>query len=312
MFNHSGEEYENAQIRLIVGKINLVERIADLARRAGGRMPNARDETYGRYKRRAYQRVVTNGEWANGKEGKKANAKQVVKEGLSEYFLFSVEGTETIKNGWSKRMIAVKADNTEFDILYRMRSHQYGSRPVRFFIWENDKKHKLGDSPLPNGLVRLFRKNGKDGLSYLGQQLFRYVPIKAKIEINLGTDDLVVYESKKMSIKYFNVHFRKNANKWDKNFGKEHVDGWHTEEKWVDTIKNYRTKPIKFELRRIWYGDVELNTKMPTKLFDYRTAEATFDIKARSKQEYPVIVWYRHGTNVRQSRIKLKHDWPQP
>ena len=40
-----------------------------------------------------------------------------------------------------------------------------------------------------------FRDNGKDGLSYLGQQVVRYVPIKAEIEVNLGPDDLVVYET---------------------------------------------------------------------------------------------------------------------
>ena len=31
--NNSGEQYDNAQTRLVVGKINLVEKIADLARR---------------------------------------------------------------------------------------------------------------------------------------------------------------------------------------------------------------------------------------------------------------------------------------
>ena len=31
--NGSGEQYDNAQTRLVVGKINLVEKIADLARR---------------------------------------------------------------------------------------------------------------------------------------------------------------------------------------------------------------------------------------------------------------------------------------
>ncbi len=31
MFNNSGEEYEDAQVRLVVGKINLVEKIAKLA-----------------------------------------------------------------------------------------------------------------------------------------------------------------------------------------------------------------------------------------------------------------------------------------
>ena len=33
VYNSSGELYDNAQTRLVVGKINLVEKIADLARR---------------------------------------------------------------------------------------------------------------------------------------------------------------------------------------------------------------------------------------------------------------------------------------
>ncbi|NLF33160.1 MAG: hypothetical protein GX591_20025 [Planctomycetes bacterium] len=46
VFNNSGEDYENAEVRLIVGTINLVEKIADLARRRGLRTEDlGRDET---------------------------------------------------------------------------------------------------------------------------------------------------------------------------------------------------------------------------------------------------------------------------
>ncbi len=53
VFNNSGELYDNAQTRLVVGTINLVEKIADLATRpparnrpAAGR-PDPDDETAG-------------------------------------------------------------------------------------------------------------------------------------------------------------------------------------------------------------------------------------------------------------------------
>jgi hypothetical protein len=35
--------------------------------------------------------------------------KKIVKEGLSEYFIFSIEGTESIPDGWSKRMRSLEA-----------------------------------------------------------------------------------------------------------------------------------------------------------------------------------------------------------
>ena len=141
-------------------------------------------------------------------------------------------------NGWSKRMQAVEADDAKFEIVYRMRAHQYGPRPVRFFLWKNDAEHKLGESPLPDGRVNVFRENGSDGLSFLGQQVIRYVPIKAEIEVNLGPDDLVVYETRRVSTERLNFHYLPNP---------ERVDGWDERTAWVDTIRNYRTKPIVFE-----------------------------------------------------------------
>ncbi len=305
VFNRSGEEYDNAEIRLIVGTINLVEKIANLARRHGVPTPRRGGDKYKDMKKLAVRYSFANAKEAVGAGiGGDADAtatrpKAIVKEGLSEYFMFAVEGTETIRNGWSKRMRAVKADQVKFDIVYRMRSYQYGGRPVRFFIWRNDDEHKLGESPLPNGRVRIFRDNGKEGLSYLGEQLIRYVPIKAEIEVNLGPDDLVVYETRKMSTERFNFHFRRSGTR-------EYVDGWDEKTKWVDTIRNYRTKPITFELRRIWPGHVDYVSEVKTTLFDYRTIEAKFAVKARDKKQYPCTVTTHHGTNSKQSRINLK------
>jgi hypothetical protein len=296
VFNNSGEEYENASIRLIVGKINLVEKIADLARRYGMPVPKPAAPAPAVMKKLRKPAIrATFAAAAEAAGGAPSAPKQIVKEGLSEYFMFSVQGSETVKNGWSKRMIAVDEEGVEFDILYRMRAYQYGARPVRFFIWLNDEKHKLGESPLPNGQVRIFRENGKGGLSFLGQQLIRYVPIKAKIEVNLGPDDLVVYETLRTGTERYNFSFHVN-----------HVNGWDEKTTWVDKIRNYRTKPIRFELRRKWTGHVDYSSEIETKLFDFHTVEATFDVPARGKVLYPCTVVTHHGVNKKQEHINLK------
>ncbi|NLF33161.1 MAG: DUF4139 domain-containing protein [Planctomycetes bacterium] len=214
--------------------------------------------------------------------------------------MFSVEGTETVPNGWSKRMRAVKADDVTFDILYRMRDYQYGPRPVRFFLWRNDAEHALGDSPLPDGLVRVFRDNGQDGLACLGEQRINYVPIKAEIEVNLGSDDLVVYETVNSSTERLNFSFRRERN------GREWVEGWDERTRWIDTVRNYRTTPIRFELRRAWDGDIDYTSEIATTLFDYRTIEATFDVPAGASVPYPATVVTHQGTNARQARVNLK------
>jgi len=293
VYNRSGEEYDSAEIRLIVGTINLVEKIADLARRRGARVPAAQTGGYKRMRGQVAKEAFEEAERGGAGPG---GPKRIIKEGLSEYFMFSVEGSETIRNGWSKRMRAVKADGVKFDIVYRMRSYQYGPRPARFFIWRNDEEHKLGESPLPNGLVRVFRDNGADGLSYLGEKLLRYVPIKAEIEVNLGPDDLVVYETRKTQVERFNFHFNVN----------NRVVGWDERQQWIHTIRNYREKPIAFELRLQIAGDVEYTSEVKTTLFDYRTTETKLTAAARSKKEYPCTVLIHHGSNAKQSRIKLK------
>ncbi len=302
VFNNSGEEYENAEIRLIVGTINLTEKIAELARRYGVPTPSP-GKGSGEYKRlrddimdESIRKAESAKDGGDKLREPESSAKQIVKEGLSEYFLFSVAGTETIRHGWSKRMQAVKADAVKFDIVYRMRTHQYGPQPVRFFIWRNDAEHKLGDSPLPDGLIRVFRENAQDGLSYLGQQLVRYVPIKAEIEVNLGPDDLVVYESLMLGARRLNFSF----DRWGK------VNGWDERQQWNDTIRNYRTKPIVLELRRVWPGDVEYESPVNTALFDYQTVEVRFSVGPRAKKPYPFELLIHNGVNASQSRVRLR------
>ena len=295
VYNNSGEEYEDARIRLIVGKINLVEKISDLARRQGMAPPKPGSARFADGRRRAGRKAFGK---AAKMEAEEDSAKSIVKEGLSEYFMFSVEGTETIRNGWSKRMQAIEAA-TRFAIVYRMRAHQYGPRPVRFFLWSNDDAHKLGEAPLPDGRVRLFKRNTSDGMSFLGEQQIRYVPIKAKIEINLGPDDLVVYETRRTGSERLNFSFRTSN-------GREYVNGWDERTNWVDTIRNYRGKPIAFELHRIWVGDIEQSSEVATRLFDYRTSEVTLTVAPRAKAAYPCVVVRHNGRNQKQNRIKLK------
>ena len=57
----------------------------------------------------------------------------------------------------------------------------------------NDEASKLGSTPLPDGMVRLFRENGREGQSFVTQQYNKYVPIGQEIELNLGRDPEVIH-----------------------------------------------------------------------------------------------------------------------
>ncbi|MHC4711840.1 MAG: DUF4139 domain-containing protein [Planctomycetota bacterium] len=275
IINNSGEDYENAQVRLVVGVVNLVEKIADLARR-GLVSPEVLRETARAEDAKAARRMAmeTAVHAAERYEGG-FRAPEIIKEGLSEYFIYTIEGTQTVPHQWSKRMISFQAREVDFDILYRLRPHQYGPRPVRFFILKNDKEHKLGTTPLPDGLVRTFRDNGR--------------------ELNVGTDDEVVEEMTLVSVERSNFIFNRRRN----------VEGWDEERTVAEEIRNYRKKPIRMEVRRIIEGDVELDAEA-ARIHDFRTVEFAFDVKPREEFRWQYSYVQHLGRNAKQNAVRLR------
>ena len=171
VYNNSGEEYEDAQVRLVVGRINLVQKIAELARIAPEKVLELDDAERGRFRAEALQEGDGSAGGADGRRprpgaesGPVEEPKQVAKEGLSEYFIYTIEGTETIRNGWSKRMRSLEAAQAPLKVKYRYRPAEYGDQLVRMYLLTNDKDSNLGTTPLPDGVVRVFRQNGRDGL----------------------------------------------------------------------------------------------------------------------------------------------------
>jgi len=305
--NNSGEDYEGAQVRLVVGVINLVEKIAQLARPpmpkgegkpAGGR--ELQDATELALSRAEPLGEAGYGAWAMAAKRSAAPPK-IVKEGLSEYFIFTVEGEQTVKTGWSQRMVSFRAKDVLFDVLYRYRPHQYGPRPVRFFILANDAEHKMGESPLPDGIIRVFRDNGHEGLNFFVAQSTKYVPIKEKIELNVGTDNQIVYERVVLDLAR-------------QNFLYDHappvVVGWEETRKWQEEVRNYRDKPIKIEVRHVLPGDVEFSMEagqaQGLKLFDFQTVEYTLDLPAATKRKYLSQGLFHLGNSQKQNRVRLK------
>ena len=207
--NNSGELYDNAQTRLVVGTINLVEKIADLARRPppgplGGVQIEFReglDALVIRGRKKAVQEVIGQIERLEEERGKPADRKKIVKEGLSEYFLFSIEGRETIEDREPKRLVCLDVADVPLECLYKLSDRDGGKQFTKFYRFENKKilddqgKEKdlpamenLGLSPLPDGAVRLFSEYANRDLAYVGGTDVKYVPIGDRVEVSAGPD----------------------------------------------------------------------------------------------------------------------------
>jgi hypothetical protein len=303
--NNSGEDYEGSQVRLVVGVVNLVEKIAQLAQ--GGLPPPmpmasaapAAPETKARGMRKAIGEAE-GGMGGGGAPFGMARAPQIVKEGLSEYFIFTVEGQQTVKNQWSQRMVSFRTRDVPFEVIYRYRPHQYGPKPVRFFILANDVEHKMGESPLPDGTIRVFRENGRDGLSFFTAQSAKYIPIREKIELNVGPDNQIVYERVVLDLARQNFLYDEKAEPVPL------VVGWDETRKWQEEIRNYRAKPIKMEVRHVLQGDVEFSLQGPAvKLYDFHTPEYVLEVGAGQKQKWASEGTFHLGRNQKQDRVRL-------
>jgi hypothetical protein len=310
--NNSGEEYEEAQVRLVVGTINLVEKIAQLAQVPPANVPQMQADDFAKYKGAAVRRSLDRFD-ALGVEAESGAAKDIIKEGLSEYFIFTIEGTETIPNGWSKRLRSIEAAAAPIKIQYRYRPVEYGDQLVRMYLLTNDEKSQLGTSPLPDGMVRVFRDNGRDGLSYVTQQQIKYIPIGDKIELNLGVDPEVIFELVKLRVRRDNLWLQINGQtelrKIDGAVIKQEnasLVGWDDHEIHSQRIRNYTGKEIEVEVRRSFPGHVIFKSQLEPKLHDYQTVEFLARVAPGKRADLLFEIVRKQGTSSKQNNVTLE------
>ena len=295
--NNSGEDYENAQTRLIVGKVHILDQIAELARRQYpyGRPGKIEPEMEVlEEKLEVAKRVMSLGRVSSRAPTRKL--KEIRKEGLSEYFLYTIEGKETIPTGWSKRLLSFDVDEVPVVNLYKYEEQRYGKSVVRFISFKNDKEHELGETPIPGGRLKVYRGVGDEGhLSYTGQSSFKYVPVDEDVELNLGPVANVVVEPKLMDFKTENYRFDRRGN----------VSGWDEIRTFKIEVKNTRGIDVKVEIKRNFStthwklaksGDFGKFEQV-----DKDTVKFTLTLKPRSARKFEYVLRTYHGTR--------ENDW---
>ncbi len=316
--NNSGEEYQDAHVRLVVGKVNLVEKIAQLAKVSMKEAEEMDKDAQAKFRNEAAKEVMAEGALGSRGEGVPVAAptqpKEIIKEGLSEYFIFTIEGTETVPNGWSKRMRSFPPVEVPLKIQYRYREPEYGQQLVRMYLMRNDTESKLGTTPLPDGVVRVFRDNGHDGLRYLVAQPVKYIPIGDKIELNLGPDPEVIFELVKLRVWRDNIWMQLNGLDVFKRVDEpgaqievaSSVAGWDDHTLYTQRVRNYSAKPIELEVRRTFGGDVTFRSALEAKNYDYQTVEYTAPVPPATKADLLYEILQHQGRNAKQHRVTVE------
>jgi len=293
--NNSGEDYEDAQTRLIVGQVHLLDQIAELARRqyAYGQpgaevvmLEEALDVGGIHLQNGLFAPAVV--EFDKAAAG--AERKEIKKEGLSEYFLYTIEGTETIPDKWGKRLLSFEAEDIKVDSLYKYDEERWGDQTVRFVKFVNDKDHNLGDTPIPDGDVRIYSQADDLGhLSYVGGTSVKYIPVNEEVELDLGPARLVKVEPILMSFKTDNYMFDT----------KKEIAGWDEIRSWDMKLTNTRELPVEIEITR-GFGTAYWTLKTDARDVNYKKHDATharFELKLgpRTKRTFGYTVTTYHG-----------------
>jgi len=290
--NNSGEDYENAQTRLIVGKVHIIDRIADLARREypygkpGPPVVHLETKKFNTTGLELRKRLASASVRV---QLDSLGVKEVKKEGLSEYFLYTIEGTETIPTGWSKRLLSFDVDEVPVVNLYKFEQERYGNNVVRFLSFKNDEEHKLGDTPIPGGLLKVYRGVGDQGhLSYTGQSSFKYIPVDEDVELNLGPVADVVVEPVLMDFRTDKYTFTSRGD----------IAAWDEIRTFEVDAKNTREMPVKVEIQRNFNtadwdlaksGDFDEFEKV-----DFDTVKFTLELKPRATRKFSYVLTTHH------------------
>jgi len=287
--NKSGEDYENAQVRLVVGVVRLVEEVVALARRQSGEKKDASTSEV-----LSKAMAMDSGRFSRMRGGAMDaldRAKEITKESLSEYFIFTVEGRDTIPNGWAKRLPSFKTEAVPLTSYYKFEKERFGDRVMRYYQFTNSVANKLGKEPLPDGAVKAFRFASDDRLyAFVGRTAVKYIPINEFVELELGNDLEVSVKPVLMDWQKIDITFSNNGN----------VRGWTTKETWEIEVQNSKDIPVVVEIRRTFPGDWTLTTTQKYENVDKAKVKFILPLTARGKQKFSYEVVTRHGTNVQR------------
>ncbi len=290
--NRSGEEYQDAQTRLIVGQIHLLDPVAYLARREHAYGSPESGESDRLFRQIQKDKKYPEG-WSLDENVVRSvlSNREIQKEGLSEYFLYTIEGTETIPDQWGKRLLSFKTDDIPVKNLYKYDEERYGQEAFRFLSFKNDTEHKLGTTPIPDGMIRIYgQADEQKHLSYVGDTGTKYIPVGEEVELDLGPARLVKVEPTLMEESTANYAFDSHSN----------VVGWDEIQTWKIEVTNTSTLPVDIEVTRGFdepsWTLTSTGDGVAYEKYDVTHARFKLSIEPRSKKTFGYTVTQYRGT----------------
>jgi len=181
--NNSGTAFHNARLQLVAGDLNRLPQ--------GNLM--ARDEV------RAMSKAV-------------AAAPQFQQENFSEYHLYSLGRRTSVEDKETKQISLLQGSDVPVNKIFVVNgqnfyyhNYQNPGSPIKdpvmvFYKFKNEEKAGLG-MPLPAGNLRVYQKDSKGGVLFVGEDRIDHTPKDEMITVHIGNAFDVVSERKQTDYK---------------------------------------------------------------------------------------------------------------
>jgi len=186
--NNSGTAFHNAKLQLVAGDLN--------------RLPQPKTAS----------RALMAGTTAEAKA-----APQFEQENFSEYHLYTLGRKTSVEDKETKQISLLQGTNVPVDKLfvvngqnYYYRSEQNPGSPIKdpvmvYYKFKNAEKSGLG-MPLPAGNLRVYQKDSRGGVLFIGEDRIGHTPKDEDITIHIGNAFDVVSERKQTDYKKIDTH----------------------------------------------------------------------------------------------------------
>jgi len=179
LVNNTGASYKDAELKLVAGDVNRVQREVAQYRMEEGRMGAAKA------------------------------APSFQEEGLLEYHMYTLQRPTTVLNNEQKQVTLLDADAIGVEKKLVLSSQPYWfhgnhgrNKNVQkigvFLDFQNSEKNRLG-MPLPKGTVRVYKADKSGARQFVGEDAIDHTPRDEKVRVKLGEAFDVVAERKQMS-----------------------------------------------------------------------------------------------------------------
>jgi hypothetical protein len=254
--NSSGTAFHNARLQLVAGELNRLPVATSMAL-------EARDS------------VMVTG----------AAAPQFQQENFSEYHLYTLGRRTSIENQETKQISLLQGTGVPTEKVFIVNGQDFyyhnsqnpGS-PLKdnvlvYYKFKNEEKAGLG-MPLPAGNVRVYQKDSKGGVLFIGEDRIDHTPKDETVTVHIGNAFDIVAERKQTDYKRIDSHT------WEMEF--------------EITLRNHKDTPVTVEVNEPIGGDWTMLSA---------TYKATKTAAFAAQFHVPVA---KDGTSVLKYRVRAR------